>query len=196
MKRLEFIPKPIGGPIQPPGGAQPRPARFADAFPRIFNCLVFGRHLASSTAGGEVKAMKKTLIASALLAGALLFGQTAFGQVSFGISIGAPPPPPRAYYNRPPLPGPGYVWVDGFWYPNGGRYAWRPGYWALPPRTGGYWIAPRYQGGRYYNGYWGFRGGDRDRDGVPNRYDNFDNRRGGGFDRDRDGVPDRYERRR
>ena len=48
-----------------------------------------------------------------------------------------------------------------------------------------------------YGGGWG----DRDRDGIPNRYDRYDNRyshhhghRHGGWDRDRDGVPDRYDR--
>ena len=34
---------------------------------------------------------------------------------------------------------------------------------------------------------------DRDHDGVPNRWDRYDNR--GYGDRDRDGVPDRYDRR-
>lgn len=47
----------------------------------------------------------------------------------------------------------------------------------------------------YYGGGWG----DRDHDGIPNRYDRYDNRWGhphhGGWDRDRDGVPDRYDRR-
>jgi hypothetical protein len=45
--------------------------------------------------------------------------------------------------------------------------------------------------------------GDRDRDGVPNRYDNYDNRRGDRYDqygnrytrdRDRDGAPDSRNR--
>jgi hypothetical protein len=37
--------------------------------------------------------------------------------------------------------------------------------------------------------------GDRDRDGVPNRYDNYDNRQAyrGWGDRDRDGIPNRYD---
>lgn len=34
--------------------------------------------------------------------------------------------------------------------------------------------------------------GDRDRDGVPNRYDNYNNRTS--RDRDRDGIPNRYDR--
>jgi hypothetical protein len=43
---------------------------------------------------------------------------------------------------------------------------------------------PRGYSGGYSNGYYGQ--GDRDRDGVPNRYDR---------DRDNDGVPNRYDRR-
>lgn len=36
--------------------------------------------------------------------------------------------------------------------------------------------------------------GDRDRDGIPNAYDNYNNnRRRGGGDQDRDGVPNRYD---
>jgi len=34
---------------------------------------------------------------------------------------------------------------------------------------------------------------DRDHDGIPNRYDRYDNRRGWG-DRDHDGIPNRYDR--
>jgi len=40
--------------------------------------------------------------------------------------------------------------------------------------------------------------GDRDHDGVPNRWDRYDNRydnRGGHWDRDHDGIPDRHDRR-
>jgi hypothetical protein len=36
--------------------------------------------------------------------------------------------------------------------------------------------------------------GDRDRDGVPNIADNYNNNRGGRGDQDRDGVPNRYDR--
>ena len=40
--------------------------------------------------------------------------------------------------------------------------------------------------------------GDRDRDGIPNRYDNYDNRRAWNnqrsWDRDHDGIPNRYDR--
>src|SRR5436190_16774533 len=36
--------------------------------------------------------------------------------------------------------------------------------------------------------------GDRDRDGIPNAYDRYDNRRQAWRDRDHDGIPDRYDR--
>ena len=136
--------------------------------------------------------MKKKMLALMMLAGATLLTPAAFGEFSVGFSIGAPPPPYyRGYYARPPLPGPGYAWIDDGWFVDGGRYAWRNGYWGHPPYAGAYWVAPRYYGGRYFNGYWG---GDRDRDGIPNRFDNYDNRYRGAWDRDRDGVADRYDR--
>ena len=65
-----------------------------------------------------------------------------------------PPPPPVAYYAAPIAPGPGYGWVNGYSYPVGPRWNWRPGYWAARPFAGAYWVAPRYYGGRYFNGYW------------------------------------------
>ena len=42
----------------------------------------------------------------------------------------------------------------------------------------------------YYGRHW-----DRDGDGIPNRYDRYDNRRHGPYgDRDHDGIPNRYDR--
>jgi hypothetical protein len=78
-------------------------------------------------------------------------------QVSIGIRIG---PPPRARVERVVRqPGPAYVWVPGYWYPAGNHYKWHNGYWTLPPYAGAQWIAPRYEGQQFYNGYWqGARG--------------------------------------
>ena len=49
---------------------------------------------------------------------------------------------------------------------------------------------------RYDNRYRARYGwGDRDHDGIPNRYDRYDNRYAYGWrDSDRDGVPDRWDR--
>ena len=66
---------------------------------------------------------------------------------------------------RPPMPGPGYIWVDGYYDAYGQFIA---GYWAVPPYSGAYWIGPGFFGGRWTAGYWGgsrgfagggFRGG-------------------------------------
>lgn len=104
-------------------------------------------------------------------------------QVSFGISIGTPPPA-RVVRVMPRAPGPGYVWVPGYWYPVRGRYVWREGYWTVPPYGGAVWVQPRYERGQYFEGYW-LSHTDRDRD--HRRFDrDRDRGRGRGHDRDRD----------
>jgi hypothetical protein len=73
-------------------------------------------------------------------------------QVSFGIHIGEPPAP-RAYV-VPAQPGPDYVWVEGYQYPERGHYVWHNGYWTRPPYQGAYWVQPYHLGGQYYAGQW------------------------------------------
>ncbi len=82
---------------------------------------------------------------------------TTHAQVSFGIRIGEPPPP-RAY-RVPPRPGPDYVWVEGYNYPEGSRYVWHDGYWTRPPYEGAYWVAPYHVNGQYFAGRWEGRRG-------------------------------------
>ena len=98
--------------------------------------------------------MKTKLLALLLLAGGSLMAGTHFS-FGFGVSPGygyyapryyapaytyyepsyyvAPP----AYYDeapiveyRPVYPGPGYSWVNGYWYHVGPRRVWRRGYWS------------------------------------------------------------------
>lgn len=79
--------------------------------------------------------MKKKLLVMGLLAGTALFAETHF---SIGVGVGAPgyyPPAPPVVAAQPPMPGPGYTWVDGYW-DNG---VWVNGYWA-PPDYG--YVAP------------------------------------------------------
>src|SRR5438046_4254332 len=77
--------------------------------------------------------MKTKLLAGLLLAGSSLFAGT---HVSIGIGVGAggygyyAAPPVVAYAT--PCPGPGYAWVDGYWYQAGPRRLWRDGDWAAP----------------------------------------------------------------
>jgi hypothetical protein len=59
--------------------------------------------------------MKKKILAGLLLAGSTMF---AAPRVSFGIGFGVPAPvvvAPPVYAAVPPCPGPGYVFVNGFW---------------------------------------------------------------------------------
>ncbi len=108
--------------------------------------------------------MKTKLFAILLLAGSSLFART---HISIGVGFGGfyPPAPvyayapPPAYYAPPvryvaPYPGPGYTWVDGYYYPAGPRWAWRAGYWARRPYPGAYWVRPRYYRSHWYGGYW------------------------------------------
>src|SRR5258708_3214710 len=72
-----------------------------------------------------------------IFAGSILvvgLASTAHAQISFGIHIGEPPAP-RAY-RVPPRPGPDYVWVEGYQYPENGHYVWHDGYWTRPPYEG------------------------------------------------------------
>jgi hypothetical protein len=68
------------------------------------------------------------------------------------------PPPPRheVVYGRP---GPGYVWINGYWAWRGGRHVWIAGHWEMPPRRDVHWIEPRWERrGRSYvflEGHWG-----------------------------------------
>lgn len=75
------------------------------------------------------------------------------------VAVGVPPPP--APYAVGPVgyaPGPGYVWIDGFWNLNGGRWAWVNGRWAVPPRPHAVWVADRWErhgnSWRYHRGHW------------------------------------------
>ncbi len=119
----------------------------------------------------------KKLLLAALLASPLIVGlpsQAAHAQASFDLRIGTPPPPPRAYVLPPPRRG--YVWAPGYWNWNGRRHVWVNGVWARE-RRGYVYSAPVWvQEGdrwRFRRGGWGR--GDRDRDGIPNRFDHHPN---------------------
>jgi hypothetical protein len=80
--------------------------------------------------------MKKALLAMILLAGSALAGP----RITVGVGFGRPEP---VAVIRPVCPGPGYLWVDGYYGPAG---FWVPGFWRAPvvivaqPR----YLAPRY----------------------------------------------------
>jgi hypothetical protein len=127
----------------------------------------------------EIKIMKSRMLVLVLMAGGSLFAQ-----VSLGIRIG-PPPPPRVVRVQPPAPGPGYLWVQGYYYPAGGRYKWHDGYWSRPPYEGAHWVAPQHDGQFYQDGHWE---GDRGRFDHDHRWDRDHARRDNDrFDHGRDG---------
>jgi hypothetical protein len=97
--------------------------------------------------------MRLLLCAStaALILGAAPIGAfitPAEAQVAVTISASIAPPL-LPVYAQPPIPGPGYLWIPGYWAWNGQQYYWAPGYWATPPSVGLLWTPP----------YWGWNNG-------------------------------------
>ncbi|WP_298214816.1 YXWGXW repeat-containing protein [Acidovorax sp.] len=88
------------------------------------------------------------------------------GPAPVGVQYQAPPPP---RYEAMPRPRRGMAWVPGHWEWRGHRHVWQQGHW-IKARAGYHYREPRWveRGGR-----WNMQPGgwDRDRDGVPNRYD-------------------------
>jgi len=128
----------------------------------------------------EESPMRIRFMCPAVCALLLSSGSAANAQVSFGITIGQPPPP--RVYVVPTRPSPDFVWVEGYWYPQGRHYTWHDGYWTRPPYAEAYWVAPYYDGRQYIAGYW---------EGGRGRFEH-DHR----WDRDRDRRDDRHEERR
>jgi hypothetical protein len=118
-----------------------------------------------------MKRLMATAVAFFLLGGSVAVAQTS---VSIGIQIGPPPPPRVVYVSPPPPPQPTYVWIPGYWYPVKHKYKWHDGYWTRPPYPGAQWVAARYDGRMFYEGYWAGDHGRREHD---HRWDH---------DRDRD----------
>jgi hypothetical protein len=117
--------------------------------------------------------MKKTLLlklgllaagTSLLLAGCVVRERTVYRQApppgpAPGVAVETPgaevdvtgPPPPDVVESVTVSPGPGFIWVGGFyeWGPRG--WGWHRGYWGRPPHPGMRWYGPRYayRGGRH-----------------------------------------------
>jgi hypothetical protein len=141
--------------------------------------------------GGKHMKTRKMLyaaIAATTLAGAV----PAFAAVE--LFVNTAPPAPR--HEVVPAARHGYVWAPGYYDYRNGHFVWVKGHWEREHR-GMYWHPSRWveRDGRWglERGRWDrerfvqneHRGmGDRDRDGVPNRFDR---------DRDNDGVPNRFD---
>lgn len=80
-----------------------------------------------------------------------------YGYGGGGYYAPGPPPAVRAeYYGA--APGPGHVWINGYWGYSGSRYEWNRGHWERPPHRGARWVDGRWdhegRGYRYRKGYW------------------------------------------
>ena len=81
---------------------------------------------------------------------------TATGAVFVSVAVA---PPVLPVYAQPICPGPGYLWVPGYWGYGPEGYYWVPGTWVIAPYVGALWT-PGYWGwanGLYvwHAGYWG-----------------------------------------
>ncbi len=80
--------------------------------------------------------------------------------------------PPALRVEVAPEPRPGYLWVEGHWDWRNGRHEWVGGTW-VRERHGYIYNPARWEerDGRWHLDRGGWRRGDRDGDGVPNRFD-------------------------
>jgi WXXGXW repeat (2 copies) len=73
------------------------------------------------------------------------------------VVVDAAPPAPL-YETVGVSPGPGFLWIGGYYHWSGARWVWNRGHFERPPHPGAAWIRPRYEvrGGRsvYVRGYW------------------------------------------
>jgi hypothetical protein len=87
---------------------------------------------------------------------AAMLATPAWSQIS--VYIGIAPPPIRVEVPPPP-PEPSFVWVTGFWAPQGSHYRWVGGHYMRPPYESAAWNPPHYEQGprgwHYREGYWG-----------------------------------------
>ena len=126
---------------------------------------------------------RKTLLAAAFATALTGFGAAAQAQ---SLTVRIAPPAPR--HEVVPVARAGHVWVRGHYQWRGNQYAWVPGHF-VRARAGYVFQEPRWV---QRNGAWVLTGntwargpgGDRDRDGIANRYDR---------DRDGDGIANRKD---
>lgn len=114
--------------------------------------------------------LKKTILAVAVAATTLGAIGVSTQAVAANVTVvTVAPPAPRA--ERAPAPRRGYVWAPGYWDYNGRSYVWRTGHWERERAGFRYARSEWVQVGDHYERRGGWSRGDRDGDGVANRYD-------------------------
>ena len=127
--------------------------------------------------------MIKRVLLATMIAAATVGSATIPSVASADVFVRVAPPAPR--YEAVPAPRHGYTWAPGYWDWRHNRYHWVGGHW-VRERPGYVYYAPSWveHDGRWHRQDSRWARGDRDHDGIPNRYDH---------DRDNDGVPNRYD---
>ena len=143
---------------------------------------------------------KKTFAIAVLAAAAGVLAPLAASAQTYTIVRVEPPAPVTEVV---PAPRQGWTWAPGYYDYRGNNYVWVVGHW-MRERAGhdwreARWVQTRDGEWRRVGGNWERRGpnGDRDRDGIANRYDNHNANRQGlrpNGDRDGDGVRNRDDR--
>jgi hypothetical protein len=138
---------------------------------------------------------KKSLLGAMLVAGSLIGALPMAANAQYSATVRIAPPPPL--HEVVPEPRSGFIWAPGHYEWRGDQYVWMRGHW-MPQRYGYEYREPRWvQRG---NGEWYLVGGDwvqRD-DYAQNRRYGYERRHrhlnGPYGDRDGDGVLNRYDR--
>ena len=120
--------------------------------------------------------VRKVLLAG--LCGASLLGALVPTVANAAVDVYFNVAPPPARYEAVPASRRGYVWVPGYWNGRGSRHVWKAGHWERS-RSGYDYVQPNWieRDNRWQLERGGWRRGnrDRDRDGVPNRFDRAPN---------------------
>jgi len=100
----------------------------------------------------------KQMILAGALAGCSLLTSACASQAYVAYRVPPPPGVPMVLGPAGYAPGPGYVWVDGFWDLRGSRWVWAPGRWAYPPHARAVWVRsywePHGSSWRFHSGHW------------------------------------------
>lgn len=80
------------------------------------------------------------------------------GPAATGEVVVSEDPPAPIYEAVGVAPGPGFLWIGGYYHWSGGGWVWYRGHYARPPHPGAAWVRARFEvrGGRriYHAGYW------------------------------------------
>ncbi|MFZ6875675.1 hypothetical protein ACO0LF_26715 [Undibacterium sp. Di27W] len=68
--------------------------------------------------------------------------QPVYAQPNVVVVEAAPPAPYAEVIGVAPTPG--YIWIGGAWFWEGGRHVWHRGYWSAP-RSGHFWVEHRWE---------------------------------------------------